>query len=961
MKPNFALSLSFEGLKLLHRAPDGWSRVGEVPLDSPDLSGELARLRERALSLAPEGMRTKLLIPDDQIRYLALEGTLDDAQVAAALEGTTPYAVEELVIDHLARDGRTHVAAVARETLDEAEGFAREHALGPVAFAATPAPDGFPGEPWFGAVPGLDAPVAPDDTPVQERQDETPDPAPVEETPPETTPVPETTPPFDPAPVPDPAPISDPTPEATVPPAAPDAPDAPDAGDDSPVPAPDAPASPADPSPAMAETPQAPATEATPRVTETDPMGDADEDLLDTPAEPERADPLPQAGAPVMPDLPHPAENDEARPRPASQTGARPAPPPLHPPLPPQGADSSEAEPGLEAEADAVQTARQIMPPAMPRPGAPPAVMPAVPPAQADAPEEAEPQDAEAAALAAGAALSAPAGAVPAAPPAPATPKARTTTPRLDRASERERMTVFGARGAESARRTGRLGWIGAAVALVLLAVLASLWLGASEQEPQAGLVRDASPAASLPVDEAQVGAEAEAEAEMQLAAAAPLPDYTDFPPPAPAAGAAVSPAEAERIYAATGVWLRAPRLPLTPRAEPVGTPVSASVAPVPMRNAAPGPRLAVAVPDGGLPLQPDPPGPGRVFERDERGFIAATAEGTVTPQGLTVYAGPPTVIPPTRPGTEAPPAAEPESETETEAETGEEITIVIPELPARPEPDGLDLRLGSPPVVPPTRPGTDPPGPGAADTAETSEEPQEAAVQISPGGVSLDGLRPAGRPADAAPEAELPELAAFEGPRPPARPEGLVPDPQGQLDDAARAQAEALAQAVGEAPEAPPARASVSDALASLMADAPDPLANATPQAVATARRPDTRPRNFDRVVAQSRARSTPAAAASGRAAQPASNATVAPDGPVPGGVARAATQENAIDLHDINLIGVYGKPGARRALVRLGNGRYLRVGIGDTLDGGRVSAIGDDVLNYVKRGRTQVLKIPD
>jgi hypothetical protein len=45
----------------------------------------------------------------------------------------------------------------------------------------------------------------------------------------------------------------------------------------------------------------------------------------------------------------------------------------------------------------------------------------------------------------------------------------------------------------------------------------------------------------------------------------------------------------------------------------------------------------------------------------------------------------------------------------------------------------------------------------------------------------------------------------------------------------------------------------------------------------------------------------------------------------------------------------------------VRMANGRYLRVGIGDSLDGGRVTAIGDDVLNYVKRGRTLVLQIPD
>jgi Tfp pilus assembly protein PilP len=75
---------------------------------------------------------------------------------------------------------------------------------------------------------------------------------------------------------------------------------------------------------------------------------------------------------------------------------------------------------------------------------------------------------------------------------------------------------------------------------------------------------------------------------------------------------------------------------------------------------------------------------------------------------------------------------------------------------------------------------------------------------------------------------------------------------------------------------------------------------------------------------------------------------------------VASAATVENAINLRQINLIGVYGRPNDRRALVRLSNGRYVRVGVGDSLDGGRVAAINDNTLNYVKSGRTVTLEIP-
>ena len=63
---------------------------------------------------------------------------------------------------------------------------------------------------------------------------------------------------------------------------------------------------------------------------------------------------------------------------------------------------------------------------------------------------------------------------------------------------------------------------------------------------------------------------------------------------------------------------------------------------------------------------------------------------------------------------------------------------------------------------------------------------------------------------------------------------------------------------------------------------------------------------------------------------------------------------------MREINLIGVYGRPNARRALVRLSNGRYVRVEVGSDLDGGKVTAIGDEALNFVKRGRTYAIQLP-
>lgn len=161
MKPNFALSLSFEGIRLLHRAPDGWRQVGEVSVDAEDMAAQLAALRSTATALEPSGLRSKLLIPNDQIKYMTIDtaGLSDQArreQAEVALDGATPYAVEDLVFD-ISNDGpRTHIAAVARETLAEAEAFATEHRFHPVSFAAQSDDHDFTGEAFFG--PTVSAP-----------------------------------------------------------------------------------------------------------------------------------------------------------------------------------------------------------------------------------------------------------------------------------------------------------------------------------------------------------------------------------------------------------------------------------------------------------------------------------------------------------------------------------------------------------------------------------------------------------------------------------------------------------------------------------------------------------------------------------------------------------------------------------------------------------------------------------
>ncbi|MDD8023945.1 MAG: hypothetical protein PHX82_12645, partial [Paracoccaceae bacterium] len=155
MKPSFALNLSHDGIGLLHRTGNSWFELGSVALDAPDLTEALAALHRTAQDIAPQGVSCKLIIPATQILYTDIAAPGPRAaqrrrQIAAALEGMTPYDVADLVFDWSGHGDVVQVAVVARETLAEAEGFAETYGFGPVSFVAMPAPGQFAGEPYFG-------------------------------------------------------------------------------------------------------------------------------------------------------------------------------------------------------------------------------------------------------------------------------------------------------------------------------------------------------------------------------------------------------------------------------------------------------------------------------------------------------------------------------------------------------------------------------------------------------------------------------------------------------------------------------------------------------------------------------------------------------------------------------------------------------------------------------------------
>jgi hypothetical protein len=988
MKPSFALSLSFEGIRLLHRSGTGWTIVGEVALDSPDLGGELSILRRTAIALDPAGLRSKIVLPNDQIRYLSIDtARATEAQVRAALEGATPYAIDELAWDVSRGGGRTYIAAVARETLDEAESFALDHRFGPVSFAAIPGEFEFVGEPFFGptkvAATLLPAGEEVERDTVALRIIARSGRAAVE-----------------PGPGPDGGTVRD-LAEVTLA-SAPDVADARDqaagetadgaAEERETLPAPHPPGPPtaaAEPREAAGETgltgtglevpPAAPAEERDGSAGRDKVTG---RDIADAEG----------AGAEEL------AVVFASRSRPGSAVA---------------GGGGARAATAPAAPVSAPAEGRRTLPPLIAKQATEPARGKVPPPLRATPPAAPEPRTK----LAGPAAVAGPGGSpggadaeggsarvVPFAQPRPAAAPATDPDARIARFPLPQRQGEAGpgrakAKPAFAPNRGRPRLLLPILMGLLVLALLvAALWLGRTDNVVSRFFGRGADPAAApaagpvaIPLAPPGEGPEVAGTTSPALPDEGPPPDVVDeengelvavagdpvglsdaagdTPVPNAAATAAaalvagaiagtessdaagagmdgdpesdgeggvvaVTAEEAERFYAATGVWLRAPRLAVMPVSEDLAA-LSLSAADPPLTGRDAG-RLPAGAPDAGLAGQADPPPAGTRLPRDDRGFILATPEGTVTPEGLVIFAGAPPLIPPARPGTVVPAGT-------SAAEAAVPAAAAPPLRPrarsAGPVPAGESV---------------------AADDAAAAGIGTEPDTQAAPGGVTLAGLNPPARPDRADDTAPLP---AFDGPRPPPRPDGLdPPDIPGEPGEAA------------PAPEDP--EAALAQTLASIVEGAADPLATATPRAVAVASRPDARPTNFARVVDRQTARVARAANAAREQSAGASLGTpeeaaetqaeevevaaAAPAGNVPRNVAEAATMENVMALREINLIGVYGTPNDRRALVRLGNGRYVRVKVGDSLDGGRVAAIGDDALNYVRRGRTVTLEVP-
>jgi hypothetical protein len=756
MKPDYALSLSLDGIKFLCRVKGGWHHLGDVPLEHADLDAALKELRLLGEEHAGGDALCKIILPNDQIKYLTLpdvDGD-QDAAIADAIEAATPYTLDEIAYDFVETVEGVQIAAVARETLNEALDFAQEHGFQAVSFTAIPDAKSFDAEPFFGATPAAASlvddveSIGPDDAPVFV--------------------------------------VSDgPLPEA-------------EAEDQS------------EP-PAAFSTSRFSAQQPEPEIAaklggvsrDLEPKAQASEEQTDNkPDEDAQAANLAASLERAALD----AKKDTAVPEAPKVDNPTPAPAP---------------ENGLAAQQNRFDPAAVIA-------------------GLKNRPEAAGDGRARGAARATGAGSATP-----------------------EKTGSRAPKSKTAAKGIKTVQAEPKVGgkprYLGAILVLILLVFMAgvALWASRTSEDGLAGLFSPNRAIETIPIEAAEPAEELEtttlppvSETSITDTAEIEALDEEEGELIDPVMDAVIQTATGDALYAATGIWDRAPAQPNTPSSESSEAIYIASFETLQQTHDAIAlPTLASFNIDAVLPRQNNPVGAGTRFDLDARGLVVATADGAISPEGIMVYLGKPAVVPAAFPVRQAVQEPEPEA--------------IAPEV-AR-------LAVFRPKLRP-------------TDLVEQNE-------RATLGGSTLS------------------EIARI---RPKLRPDGLV----------------------------------------KLVSIDPNAIQSATDQAILASVRPKARPNNFASTVAkqQERLASTPVP----------STESVAPTIPSRASVARNATQENAINLRKVNLIGVYGASNDRRALVRLSSGRYKKVQIGDRIDGGKVAAINSNELHYVKSGRTIVLKMP-
>ncbi len=987
MKPSFALDFRDGAITLLHRTSRGWQQVGSTPIDAPDLGEALTYLRSTALGLSPRGLSTKLVIPNEQVLYTQVHAPGPEVakrkrQIKAALEGLTPYKVDDLVYDWWGNGPEIQVAVVARETLAEAEAFANEHRFNPVSFVAAPDSAGFMAEPFFGPS-ALAATLLTEGEKVERDQDPI---AIIAREYPKAEAAPE---PAMPGPVAEP-----PVPVAPQPVLAPEV--VAEA-----VPEPELPA--AEPEPPVPESqPEVPAVAVAPEVPEANPLPDfrsakvpaagvnsfdpkamaidlVDEapmavDVTDERNEPpvviDRLDVAASAAPASKSGSPADQPPDDVPPSPAqsiiaSFASRRQAAVEANPPAIAVAESVSRQDAKTTGDADLTEFASAAAAKAkkMPVVGPAPAQRPTVPRptlARPASPLPSAQRDTVPFPVKSAAARLAPGKSVKPGVTAPGIagprrernvvplPKAGVLTGEEGLPLPASKPAVKGLTGLDGRplpvrgkpRYLGLILTLLLLIALALVAAWSSFYLTSTEADPNAapaiGAVASATPEDARSPDANTADAalapeelptpEDEALADGQdpdLIAVDPGTDPASDPATDPAAEAAAVAADPATIASTTSAPEATEPAAAVPEAAPLPEPA---------------PSTAVAT-EAAIAATPS-------NEPQDEIFLASadtppqTSDPLALPQMVSNSDPPPEATAPPPPfGT---------------VYTFDADGRIQPTPEGIMTPEGVLLIAGPPKVIPPVRPAA---LVAAAPAVPTTEATTAAALPTAEPVVSdpaLAGKKPRQRPAglvDAAATAEK-------------QGEVLAPDPNSRfasLRPHQRPAALTVQTAAVVEPEP------TTDASAASLASN-GVQASTSALAVVVSKRPAVRPSSKDQAV-----EAAVAAAVSAPEPQLEVAANVAPEAepepevevaaprlPTNASVAKQATQKDALNLSRVALLGIFGTASGRYAMVRQPGGGVKKVVVGDTIDGGRIAAITATAVQYKKGGRMVTLSLP-
>ena len=900
MKPNFALNLSHEGISLLHRAKAGWLQVGDIALDDPGLNDQLKVLRRTAADLESGGLTTKLVIPNSQILYTEVEAPGPDttARLAQIRDGLVGLTPYDVreLVFDWKMSGTKAQVAVV----------ARETLAEAEAFASEFRfnPVSFVAVPMNGGFDGepFFGPTESSAALLMPGEVVEPDTVAMKI-------------------------IASDRGADPVDKAAPPTPD---------------------PAPEVAFSHQA--------VADPEPI-DQDSPTL----EPVAA----EAVAPVIEDTEPVVEEISAEPAPAVTFASRrrQTPPPLNSKAAPAAEPVFAARFGTGAR-DTLDELHSDPPVTRTVNGRDVTPMPVTAAHTADLDDPADRRRvAREKALAAGSAIAGTLGKIGQG-TAAGVRKLRTKPAPVESApSEADALTVFGARGRSQVRGKPRfLGLILTVLLLMALGILA-LWSSYFLNDATSGWFRDIE--------------------EVPEVASVDTPPETSGDQPAPAIGSPevttselIDPQPTPGIDTTEGAIEAAVEAALLDNLTPDPAPSEDFQAPTALEQptvseeeaadielalleqpeiASPGPdRISQPPPTraqaearyaatGIWQMDPDPLGSPTGGDRLDDVYVASI-DPNILSQDAIALPGSAGLLDDLRPVSLAPP---PSLGTRFDLDD-RGLVRATPEGALTPT--GVTVFLGSPVINPGARPGTAPPAEPETEANTDAEdegaenEPAPLVAEPEPPELSaeqlrLSAIRPTLRPSDLIETTERARLGGFSREelaeiRPTVRPQSLQEQQAAEI-------AAALAEAAETADEGP--------------------IESGTELAVLDSRQPSSRPGNFARLVERAReeAANNPEPEPENEVTASVAPATV-PNIPTRASVARQATEQNAINLGKVNLIGVYGSPSDRRALVRLKSGRYVKVEVGDRVDGGRVAAIGDGELRYVKGGRNITLKLP-